>query len=131
MHDELDSMPDHLLSETFAVEVAETLRIERPMDGGIRAYSVRTTGAWREIHEGGYWPDDFISFATDANAVLPFFEKAEVFPVIMRPWKDLLKRGAEPVRVWEVELDSVRAMAATLPRALCIAMIRAKRDGKL
>lgn len=102
MSDALDSLTDAALSEVFAVEVIAS---DDPQ---------------------GYRRD----FATSADAVLPFLECSEDYPEILRPWHGLTEDAVEAKRVWEVRFDSVWAIAPTLPRAICIALIRAKRAEK-
>lgn len=139
MSDELDKLSDAELSECFAVEVAEVWKRETPRDGGVRAYSVVGTGAWREIHEGpGCWrPDDLSDFATSADAVLPWLEKTggtgKYEAWCPTPIITFNRLGVRPEHCgWNIDLGEHNKInrAPTFARSACIALIRAKRGSK-
>ena len=120
MTDELDSMDFVQLSETFATEVAgwkhEGPVIIAAKKGGIIANWKNANGDWV------YDP----TFATDANAVLPWLGKHQnansyAFGIWMIR---IIISDSRPIKIL------AEASAPTFPRAACIALIRAKRAEK-
>ena len=109
MTDELDKLADAELSEVFAVEVAGVEHI-----GNL----------WRNT--GECWMIGVPPFATDANAVLPWLEK-------LPDWKvERMAFGGIDVEIYTENSYKVIAEAKeyAFPRAVCIALIRAKRAEK-
>ena len=125
-NDELEAIGNQQLSEVFAVEVAEIWRVEKPRDGGVRAYSVIKTGAWREIRAGQYGPDDLPDFATDVNVVLPWLPKdyQRAF------WTATGGFLGARVCIWEKDMIVAEAHTPSFARSAAIALIRAKRAEK-
>lgn len=130
MSDNLDQLSDAELSETFAVDMCQTLKRETPRDGGLRAYSVVGTGAWREIREEGAWgwPEDFVDYAMSADAVMPWLEKSAEMVCISRytGWDEL----DWAVLLWENDENGAlvaQGESPSLARAACLALIRAHR----
>jgi hypothetical protein len=145
MTDPLDQLTDAELSERFAVEVAQTywpVPLERgDKKQGIvarfKAESIKKRPGAQERHRGvikwvggSYGGDLWPSFATSADAVLPF---TDAFPFC-----DITRESHLNGKPWSVgfartiEGDDavIHALAPTLARAICIALIRAKRAEK-
>lgn len=145
MNDELDTLTDEKLSEVFAVEVAKTYcrhplvrgdktkGIVARFHGGItkspgsQERSIDVT-LWRDGRYGGsLWP----SFATDANAVLPWLEKqmqwaingCGVPEIPLAGWSVLIQTPTKS----DFAANNFVGRAPTFARAACIALIRAHR----
>jgi hypothetical protein len=129
--DNLDSLSDAELSERVAVECAGYVKTDDPDHSTAHGspqvwwdekkkrclisepYSLNVYGHTRYNHS---WKT--AAFATDANAVLPLFEKTTGWACYDRDgWAVRLKQ-AEP------------ALAQTLARSICIALLRAARAEK-
>lgn len=130
MTDALDSLPDSALNELFAVEVAELEPI------GSRA------GYWHSLNRhkipGARVPEVNIHlFCIRADAVLPWLQKwnGEAGDVAIYSGD-----GYWQVSLFEGRMDSAKnqsgqaggsfARAISVPRAACVALIRAKRARK-
>ncbi len=135
MNDTIDNLSDTELSEHFAVEIVGSLKCEIPLHGGLRAYSVVRTGAWREIRKEEFydWPEDFVAYATDLDQVLPWLERwhdqdpqrrdVRMYRHFTRDWAVALMTRAEPWDDWVETID----VDESLSRAICLALLRAKR----
>jgi hypothetical protein len=123
--DTLDQLTDAELSEVFAVEYA----------GWTRDGSDLSPMRWKDAEGGMPWDyeNDRLGqpkFATSADAVLPF---TDAFPFC-----DITRESHLNGKPWSVSVartiegdDAViHALAPTLARAICIALIRAKRAEK-
>lgn len=146
MNDNLDQLSDHELSEVFAVEVAgdepEQLAFAS-RDGGQSGALFEDSrfsngGSCRreDVKEFCQRNPEFSvhfrkhfrnSYATSADAVLPFLESEDEFPEITRP---CMADGNNTKRVWQITMDGGYATSDTFARASSIALIRAKRGGK-
>lgn len=123
----LEELTDQELSEAFAVEVAGWRRriatVENPVEqGGMRLpnhFSLKTIEAWTsesELRHTGVYSGP-PSFATDANAVLPWLEKDV--------WQGGFQPGS-PGYNW-VRVPNGNGHATTFARAACIALIKSQR----
>ena len=104
MSDELDKLDDAALSEVFAVEVA--------------GWSFLAN----EWFAGDFAMDGLPTFATSADAVLPFLNAAG--------WRGANVVSGADCWIYIGPLLDVYAYAPTLARAACLALIRAKRAEK-
>lgn len=126
MSDELNQLTDAQLSEVFAVEVAGWKRGDVRWPPG----EADETAGW--IPPGEKSPRGYPccpSFATSADAVLPFVHKAG--------WAECLQwdmeNGKPTAFRWRVRVVGrrggyIEGEAPTFARAACIALIRAKRS---
>lgn len=117
MNDILDKLRDDTLSEIFAVEVA----------GWELVADFENRKMWK-TPQGLIW-GGATSFATSADAVLPWLEKHGYA-------KAQLVSGSDQPMLWYISYpvksgwDEVHGKAPTFARAACIALIRAKRAAK-
>lgn len=113
MNDELEKLSDDQLSEVFAMEVE-----------GMRPY------------KDGFWHSapplrsivQLPSFATSADAVLPFLN-GKPYGVVQGVHNCPINKVAVIIYTGSIQTDH-QAIAPTLARAACIALIRAKRAQK-
>ena len=120
MTDELDTLTDTQLSEAFAVEVAGwTKNVHEGCDVIPYGYV-----DWEDAE--GKTHDKYPTFATDANAVLPWMERAHCLASYLVVAEIGLRWTVGTIVVTKT-LDMIEGVAETLPRAACIALIRAKR----
>ncbi len=131
MTDELDNLSDEKLSELFALEVAGMTKRTEGLFWSAddkRAY-ILTGSALHDVRKKMRLPCTpalMLSFATDANAVLPWLERAGYF------FRVSGIRAQWTVQIWNCrgeQPDGV-ATSATLSRAACVALILAKRAEK-
>ena len=116
MTDELDSMTDAKLSETFAVAVVRWKYKYAFSDD-----TINLRHEW--LDEKNCVRYDVTSYATDANAVLPWLYKYATWgcDASLKVRVDVFYSPFE---------CSAFAYSSTFPRAACIALIRAKRAEK-
>jgi hypothetical protein len=123
--DNLDSLSDSALSETFAVEVAGW-RLLIPKKGNVAALWENAAGETRERDGFGTYCISPDHFATSADAVLPW--------LVAEGWTCDNSEKTEPckVRVWPEGRWHIPIIgtAPTFARAACIALIRSKRAEK-
>ena len=118
MSDELESLTDGQLSEVFAVEFAGFTRIETTQCGVVWKDAEGAVAQLRHIHR----------FATSADAVLPFLQKAPAPSLSFAP-----ALGTWCVSITVISGRYTREFLGydtTLARAACIALIRAARAQK-
>jgi len=122
MNTDLDPLTDAQLSEVFAVEVA----------GWRRGVYQSNSGWWKPWRPGAEeFVDDLIPFATSADAVLPWLPRGVIATVSCQAvisrgefgWRVTVPFGPPPSSL-------VQGSADTMPRAACIALIKAKRAEK-
>ncbi len=116
--DNLDSLSDSALSEVFAVEIGGWNKIER-----VPRHPRFASVLWRKAGVLGANRRSAPSFATDANAVLPFLEPLE-YVVGHEP------NAAHRVQLWVDGVWMADGSAPTLAKAAAIALIRATRAQK-
>lgn len=131
MSDNLDIISDAALNEVFAVEVAALTEIRDstrwemtdPPDDPIVRVGRDDNGGKNAVKD----------FSTDANAVLPWLEKQRALNFnVAAAMGTRITTGV----VWSVRLIDLRdnqmmqGEAPTFARAVCIALIRAKRAAK-
>lgn len=112
---ELDSLTDAKLSEVFAVEVA----------GWARDGSALSPLRWKDA--AGEMPWDYENdklgqpkFATSADAVMPFLEGSGC-------WRAYREKHGQGVLISVGLIKPAIGFSHTFARAVCIALIRAKR----
>ncbi len=130
MSDELDSMGDAQLSEVFAVECAGWVKRlgcthpeNEPDDDVMCWYGPKRDNQTATEKRYGYVTPP--TFATSADAVLPFLREPEIVDV------DRMD-GRLGWRIVIMDYQDLYAMAEspTFARSACIALIRAKRAAK-
>ncbi len=134
MNDELETLTDAELSELFALEVAGMTKRTEGLFWSAddkRAY-ILTGSALHDVRKKmrlPCTPDLMLSFATDANAVLPFLEKLKKFHIY---WDDFRMPAIPLPSSYHIDIRGRRLAAnvPTLARAICLALVRAKRAAK-
>lgn len=132
--DDLYNKTNIQLDEMFAVNIAgwryTVCSTENPFErNGYRlpntfAKGVTMTAWWHPTDPSQ--PGAYIAppkFTTRVDTVIPWLEKSELFPTIMRPWDAHLKQ-----RAYEITFHSNRktvkpTLALTLARAMVVAML--------
>ena len=120
MTDELDTLTDDKLSKVFAVEVAGwTYHKPKPQD---LKNPKPTPYVWKCAK--GEWQCN-PTFATDANAVMPYLEG--------KRWGVVKDKGKTDGIIFSFynaygDACGLNTVAPTFPRAACLALLRAKRE---
>lgn len=123
-NDNLDGLSDAALSEAFAVEVAGWTHSVADASRGTRWWSDEKGGHISPYSD----PDSGFSFATSADAVLPFLEKGVSWHSAFHAGAGYMVTHSSQCGQYIGECDA--APRVTFARAACIALIRAKRAEK-